>query len=128
MPYYKPNKMAIIRKREITSLIKMSRNFHAWLMEIENGTAVVGFPYSSICKDSACSAGDPGSIPGLGKSPGEGNGHPFQYACLENPMDRGAWQATVHGVARVRYDYVPKPPPKPQLLWKSFRVLEPSER
>ena len=43
---------------------------------------------------------DPGSIPGLGRSPGEGNGNPLQYSCLENPMDRGAWQATVHGFAK----------------------------
>ena len=43
---------------------------------------------------------DAGSIPGLGRSPGEGNGNPFQYSCLENPMDREAWQATVHGVSK----------------------------
>ena len=49
---------------------------------------------------SACNAGDPGLIPGLGRSSGEGNGNPLQYSCLENPMDRGAWQATVHGVAK----------------------------
>ena len=49
---------------------------------------------------SACNAGDLGSIPGLGKSPGERNGNPLQYSCLENPMDREAWQATVHGVAK----------------------------
>ena len=46
---------------------------------------------------SACNAGDPGSIPGLGRSPGEGNGNPLQYSCLENPMDGEAWWATVHG-------------------------------
>ena len=56
----------------------------------------------SVGKESACSAGDPGSIPGSGRSPGEGNGNLLQYSCLENPMDRGAWQASVHGVARVR--------------------------
>ena len=48
--------------------------------------------------------GDLGSIPGLGRSPGEENGNPLQYLCVENPMDRGAWWATVHGVARVRHD------------------------
>ena len=47
---------------------------------------------------SAYNAGDPGSVPGLGRSPGEGNGNPLQYSCLENPMDGGAWQATVRGV------------------------------
>ena len=61
-----------------------------------------GFPGGSDGKESACSAGDPGSIPGLGRSPGEGNGNPFQYPCLENPMDGEAWQVTVHGVAKSR--------------------------
>ena len=51
-------------------------------------------------KESACSAGDPGLIPGLGRSPGEGNGSPLQFSCLENAMDRGAWWATVPGVAK----------------------------
>jgi len=55
-------------------------------------------------------AGDPGLIPGSGRSPGERNGNPLQYSCLENPMDRGAWWATVHGVARVRHDLATKPP------------------
>ena len=64
----------------------------------------MSFPCSSVGKESACSAGDPGSIPGSGKSPGEGNGNPLQFSCLENPMDRGAWQATVHGVAKVGHD------------------------
>ena len=60
----------------------------------------LGFPGSSDGRESACSAGDPCSIPGLGRSPGEGNGNPPQYSCLENPMDGGAWKATVHGVAK----------------------------
>ena len=59
-----------------------------------------GFPGGSDSKESACNAGDPGSIPGWGRPLGEGNGHPFQYFCLENSMDRGAWWATVHGVAK----------------------------
>ena len=59
-------------------------------------------------KESACNAGDLGSIPGLGRSPGEGNGNPLQYSCLENPMDRGAWLATVHGVERAGHDLVTK--------------------
>ena len=59
-----------------------------------------GFPYSSVSKESACSAGDPGSIPGLGRSPGKGNGDPLQYPCLENLMDKGAWWVVVHGVTR----------------------------
>ena len=53
-----------------------------------------------MVKESSCNVGDPGSIPGLGRLPGEGNGNPLQYSCLENPMDRGAWRATVHGVAK----------------------------
>ena len=61
-----------------------------------------GLPCSSDGKESACSSGDPGLIPGLGKSPGEGNGSPLQYYCLGNPMDRGAWWATVHGVTKSR--------------------------
>ena len=60
---------------------------------------LLGFPCSSVSKESACSAGDPGLIPGLGRSPGEGNGNPLQYTCLENLMDRGAWWAAVHGIA-----------------------------
>ena len=58
-----------------------------------------GFPGGSDGKASAYNAGDLGSIPGSGRSPGEGNGTPFQYSCLENPMDQGAWWATVHGAA-----------------------------
>ena len=58
------------------------------------------FPGGSDGKASVYNAGDRGSIPGKGRFPGEGNGNPLQYYCLENPMDRGAWQATVHGVAK----------------------------
>ena len=58
------------------------------------------FPGGSDGKQSAWNAGDPDSIPGSGRSPGEGNGNPLQYSCLENPMDGGAWQATVRGVAK----------------------------
>ena len=59
----------------------------------------MGLPCSSDGKESLCNTGDPGSIPGLGRSPGEGNGNPLQYFYLENPMDRGAWWARVHGLA-----------------------------
>ena len=58
------------------------------------------FPDSSDCKESTCNSGDVGSIPRSGSSPGEGHGYPLQYSCLENSMDRGAWQTTVHGVAK----------------------------
>ena len=60
------------------------------------------FPGGSDGKASACNAGDLGSIPGLGRSPGEGNGNPLQYSCLDNPMDGEAWWATVHWVAKSR--------------------------
>ena len=63
---------------------------------------------SWLGKESACSAGDPGSIPGSGGSPGEGNGNPLQYSCLKNPMDRGAWQATVHAVTSVGHNWATK--------------------
>ena len=56
--------------------------------------------FGSNGKESACNAGDPSSIPWSGRSPGGRNGNPLQYSCLENPMDRGAWWATVHGVAK----------------------------
>ena len=64
----------------------------------------LGVPGGSVSKESSCNAGDPGSIPGLKRSPGGGNGNPLQYSCLESPMDRGAWWATVYGVAKVKHD------------------------
>ena len=60
----------------------------------------LGFPGGSDGKESTCNARDPGLIPGSRRSPVEGNGNPLQYSCLENPMDRGAWQAIVHGVTK----------------------------
>ena len=60
----------------------------------------LGFPGGSDAKESASNAGDPGSILGWGRSPGEGNGNPLQYSCLENSVDRGAWWAAVHGVTK----------------------------
>ena len=60
----------------------------------------LGFLGGSDSKESTCKAGDMGLIPGLGRSPGEGNGNPLQYSCPENSMDRGAWRATVHGVLK----------------------------
>ena len=64
-----------------------------------------GFPGGSEVKASAYNAGDPGSIPGLGRSPGEGNDNPLQYSCLENPMEGGAWWATVHRVPKSRTQF-----------------------
>ena len=61
----------------------------------------ISLPYSSDCKECACNAGDPASIPGLGRSLGERYGNPLQHSCLGNSMERGAWWTTVHGVQRV---------------------------
>ena len=67
------------------------------VMDICGGSDGKELPGGSDGKESVCTAGDPGSIPGWERSPGEGNGNPLQYSCLENPMDRGAWWATVQG-------------------------------
>ena len=72
------------------------------------GPSMRGFPHDSVGKESACNAGDLGLIPGSGRSPGEGNSNPLQYSRLENPMDRGTWQATDYGIARVRHDLLTK--------------------
>ena len=69
-------------------------------MEIQTLPYVKGFPSGSDGKESAYNAGDLGLISGSGRSPGEGNGYPLQYSCLENSMDREAWQATVHRVTK----------------------------
>ena len=66
----------------------------------------LGFPGGSDGKESACNVGAHGSIPGSGRSPGEGNGYSLQYSWLENSMNRGAWRATVHGLTKVRHDEV----------------------
>ena len=76
---------------------------YCWGDFLENSRCPVshlGFPGGSDGKESACNAGNLGSVPGLGRFSGEGNGYPLQYSCLENSMDRGAWQATVHEVAK----------------------------
>ena len=77
---------------------------------ISLGRILWGFPGSSVGKESACKAGDLGLIPGLGRSPGEGNGNPLRYSCLENSMARRAWWATVDGAARVGHNLATKPP------------------
>ena len=75
-----------------------------------------GFRSGPVGKESAYNTGDLGLIPGSGRSPGEGNGNPLQYSCLGNPMDRGAWQATVHGVTNSRHNLGTKPPTLPSGL------------
>ena len=72
---------------------------------------ILGLSSCSVGKSSACNTGDPGLIPGSRRSRGEGNGNPLQYSCLENPMDRGDWWATVYGVARVGHNLATKSPP-----------------
>ena len=69
-----------------------------------------GLPLGLSGKELTCQCRRRGSIPELGRSPGEGNGNSLQYSFLGNPMDRGIWRATVHGIARVRQDFVTKPP------------------
>ena len=73
---------------QITSCIQSLFDIHIQVFPI--------FPGGSVSKESACNAGDLGSIPGSGRDPGEGNGNPLQYSCLENSMDKGAWWTTVH--------------------------------
>ena len=83
----------------------------------------MGFHGSSDDKESACNALDLGSMPGSGRSPGEGNGYPLQYPCLENPMDRVASQATVYEVARAGRDLVMKPPPPQSVVWQDLSLI-----
>ena len=84
----------------------------------------VGLPGCSVGKESACNAGDLGLIPGSGRSPEEGNGNPLQYSCLENPMDREAWRATVHGVTRVGHNLATKPPNSWCVFILNFLLLQ----
>ena len=69
-------------------------------MEKSHSHLVMGFPNGSVGKESACNAGEPGSVPECGRYTGEGDGNPLQYSCLGNSMDRGAWWATAHGVTK----------------------------
>ena len=73
--------------------------FQSYCQKLDHQYLSLDFPGSSDSKDSACNAGDPGSIPGSGRFPGEGNGYPLQYSCLKNPTDREAWQAAAHKIA-----------------------------
>ena len=78
-------------------------------MKLGGACGLGGLPWWLSGKESACNAGDVSLIPGSGRSPGEGNGNPLQYSCLGNPVDRGAWQAIVHGAAkRVRHSWATK--------------------
>ena len=75
----------------------------------------MGFPGGTVVQNPPANAEDVSSVPGSGRSPGVGNGSPLQYSCLENPKDRGVWQATAYGVARVGHDLASKPPPQSQI-------------
>ena len=75
--------------------------FHSRPMKVYTQPSLMGFSGASDSKESACSAGDLGSIPASGRSPGKGNGYPLQYSCLENSMESGAWQATVCGITEL---------------------------
>ena len=91
-PKSRPSDLPISHRQKIHSFYSSSI-YGAFTMSY-------GFPGGLDGKEFACNAGDPDSIPGLGSSPGEGNGNTLQYSCLENSMDRGAWRAIVQGVAK----------------------------
>ena len=83
--------------------MKQFRPSHITRISLKTTTILLlRIPDDSDANESACNAGDLGSVPESGRCPGEGNGNPLQYSCLENPMDRGAWWAIVHGVAKNR--------------------------
>ena len=82
------------------SLITLCLSIYTYMCVYAFLHIYMGFPGSSAGKESTCNAGDPGSTPGLGRFPRGGHRNPLQYSCLENSMDRGAWKATVHGVAK----------------------------
>ena len=93
--------------RHYGPILQMSDLFRVALLRVTGrGSGLVcvapGFPGGSVVKNLPANTGDAGLIPGLGRSPGGGNGNPHQYSCLKNPMDRGAWRATVRGVAKSR--------------------------
>ena len=82
------------------NLVDSSTYIHIVVLYIVYMYIYTGFPGGSVLKNPPANAGDMGSIPGSGRSPGEGNGNPLQYSCLENPMDGGPWKAAVRGVAK----------------------------
>ena len=90
------NCLSVQRWAGASTIEKMKFVSSNMLEPTENIASLVAY----LVKDATCHAGDEHSIPGLGRSPGKGNGNPLQYSCLENSMDRGAWQATVHGVTK----------------------------
>ena len=85
---------------DVTDLYLVHSHFYRWLLWEDNEGKTYPNKLIAWWLESACSAGDVGSVPGLGRSRGEGRGYPLQYSCLENSMDRGAWWATVHKVSK----------------------------
>ena len=108
---------------------------HDWVTELNWTMLLRGFPMAQKVKnppaiqETTCNAGDPVSISRSGRSFGKGNGYPLQYSCLGNLMDRGAWQAIVHGVTKVGQDLATKPQPLTMLLatkqWKQQMMMAP---
>ena len=101
----------------------MKLNSPSSLTTFQVSVVTCGFPGGSAIKNLPANAGDAGSIRGSGKSPGEGNGNPLQYSCLENPRDRGPWQEQVHGVTRVGHGFATKPPPPADIQLQSLFIL-----
>ena len=111
-----------------------------WPRYLRMDLTFLGFPGDTNSKESACNAGNPGSISGLGRRPGKGNGNPLQYSCLENSMDRGAWWAPAMGSQRIRHNWetntftslvaqMVKHPPVMQETWVwSLDQAEPLEK
>ena len=87
-------------------ILYISFPVHCYFLIIRGKILTKGFPSGSVVKNLPANAGDVGSIPGLERSPGEGNGKPLQYSCLGNPMDRGDWQAKSIGLQRPGHDLV----------------------
>ena len=95
-----------------------------WMLQFVFYSNLWTFPGGSDGKESACDVGDLGSTSGSGRSPGEENGYPLQVSCLGNPMDRGAWQATVHRSQRVQYDWVIDTMDTWRCLLRTFHLKE----
>ena len=125
-PRGKGSGQALSRRWQLQGLALSSGGSEPQLDDVISEVSSMGIPHSSVCKESACRAGDLGSIHGLARSPGDGNGNPLQYSCLENPTERGAWWAEVHGVSRFGHDLATKsspPPPSMDTLFCSALFL-----
>ena len=127
MMHKQPEKNLEINKNEW----KQDKYGYRVLWNLNVPKKIKGFPGSSVGKESACSARDLGSVPEPGRYLAEGNGYLLRYSCLENPMHRGAWQATVQEVTIVDHDLVTKPSLSKKIKWKSksnFEVLKSKQK